>query len=175
MNGKIFFCSALLASGLVLSVQAPANAQTAGGSGSAPVLVAEAAAGESSLVIDFNTFYREKYKEIEKEFTKFSPQEKPAADSLKVWTKDAMPDSVNYSRDEGPWSKDIYASGHKFVIPGQPSGRHGYNLRFTFVTGKGPSYAYMYFRPTMEPGKSAVLDLDAQDVKGMTRSKEITV
>ena len=175
MTGHTLFCYALLASSLILSVQVPISAQAADSTDTAPVLIAAAVPAKSSLVIDFNTFYGDKYKEIEKEFTKFSPQEKPSPDSLKVWTQDAMPDSVNYSRDEGPWSKDIYASNRKFIIPDQPAGLHGYSLRFTFISGKGPSYAYMYFRPTIDPGKNALLDLDAQDVKGMTRGKDITV
>ncbi|MBQ7568319.1 hypothetical protein IJT17_05880 [bacterium] len=176
MNSKLYFCSALLALGLAVSAQDCVSAQPALVSAAEPVLMAEATVNGFPVIVDFRTFYHDKRQQIRDELKKCDPNgPEPAEDSLTVWATDAMPTALSYSRDDGAWSQDIRPEKHRFVIPSQPVGRHGYNLRFTFVTGKGEHYAYMYFRPNVEPGQGAVLDVDAQDVEGMTCSRQITI
>ncbi|MDO5295178.1 MAG: hypothetical protein Q4F00_00845 [bacterium] len=176
MFRKHLICASLLISGLFLPVQHPLCAQPSGASPAAPSLMASASAERCPIVVDFSNFYRDTYKQTEKDYIRFNPNEtRPSADSLEAWTKEAMPTALSYSRDGGPWSQDIYSAKQQFIIPDQPAGQHGYSLRLTFMSGKGPSYAYTYFKPILGADKKTVLALDGQAVKGMKRSKEITV
>ena len=138
-------------------------------------LLAATNAQGATVIVDFSTFYREKFNSNLGAYINANPLEQQhGAETARVWTEEQMPSALQYSRDGGAWSEELPREGNRFIIPHQPSGFHSYTFKITSATGKGIYYSYTNFKPTLKDGEKASLEVSKQSFHNWKSSKKIT-